>query len=697
MRRELGRTHPDSRVRFMMNDKSKFVRGYSREDVTNALLLKMISNRAFRFVRSKRVMPMPSITTQRRWVQDLKCRPGFQEESLQILREVLALSDNPSVDTLGVLVFGQSLLSAGGSSQEQASLQMVVVQGLCTAWKEPIYLGLDTPMSKDIMLDCFKKVEEGCGVKVKAIVFDPRSSETTLANLGSQGTPIEHPLDPSRTVHLFPDAACLLMDLRKDLLGSGFDIPLLSGERVHLGREAFVTLIEQGRGAHGITPAHLLHTVCDDRGTTDLRMADELLSLETARALFDVGGEAMIPHAEALEIIRNWYDVFSSGDAKPSSISSSCSGDGMAGGGVDAISALKGMGFGGSNLDRQTEALANMEYLAEQLKVPLQAAEVIIDNFGAANSEEGVPRDWQVWIRISIRSLQDMHAELRRDHQHLVIFPSRLSLHCLQSFFVSLQAYLAPAINSAAEEDDVSDGAPVILKAIKNLILAKGNGIAAAQDSSGSRVPGDSAAVEGTADEDRDSYLIAKLVRGIEEGLDSNAAPGFLLPLMAQSHATVGGGGIPRKKAAANAVKDAEEIRHRDSADKDKAASGRGGAKARKARRPKRLDKMTSFHRRGTTTKLPQGKEGPPQQGDLEDKYFELVRASDAEKIANKVVENNFPVPSLQDEGQQGIQEIEVDVHQGLETHHSSQSAADVLASLIDDPNSELITIKMDL
>ncbi|QQP32397.1 Hypothetical protein FKW44_024697, partial [Caligus rogercresseyi] len=48
----------------LINPLTKFIRGYSKEDVTTALILRSICTRAFEYLRSRKLLPLPSRQTQ---------------------------------------------------------------------------------------------------------------------------------------------------------------------------------------------------------------------------------------------------------------------------------------------------------------------------------------------------------------------------------------------------------------------------------------------------------------------------------------------------------------------------------------------------------------------------------------------------------------------------------------------------------
>ncbi len=88
----LEKTCSKGQVKRIMSPTAKYIRGYSKEDVTTALVLKTINSRAFEYLRSKKLLALPSRFTLERFLNNFQCEPGFLDDSLKILQEKLKLS-----------------------------------------------------------------------------------------------------------------------------------------------------------------------------------------------------------------------------------------------------------------------------------------------------------------------------------------------------------------------------------------------------------------------------------------------------------------------------------------------------------------------------------------------------------------------------------------------------------------------------
>ena len=59
----------------------KRAKKWSQDDIINGLLLRSFSMRAFRFLREKKLLPLPAPSTLRLWVKDFRCLPGTEKKN----------------------------------------------------------------------------------------------------------------------------------------------------------------------------------------------------------------------------------------------------------------------------------------------------------------------------------------------------------------------------------------------------------------------------------------------------------------------------------------------------------------------------------------------------------------------------------------------------------------------------------------
>lgn len=132
---------------------------WTLEDVRSAIALRSVSSKAYVFLREVQKIPLPCIATLKKWVANFSLKPG-------ILREVVRIMDlqgqNLSTpEKLTVLTFDEIYLAnkIDLERREQKiygphkTCQVVMVRGLFSKWRQPIYYEYSKPMTKEILLE----------------------------------------------------------------------------------------------------------------------------------------------------------------------------------------------------------------------------------------------------------------------------------------------------------------------------------------------------------------------------------------------------------------------------------------------------------------------------------------------------------------------------------------------------------------
>ena len=186
---------------------------WSDKDVGTALGLRILSRRAYIYVKECMRIPLPSFTTLSEWTRHFRMTPGLMELALAVLEATVTnLSD---MDKLCVLAFDDVSLDgrvcydqARDAVLEASKMQLVMVRGLTAAWKQPIAYDLDTSMTPKTLKDIISRLEE-IGLKVMAVVSDMASpNESLWTKLGITSafgdkplrTWLINPVDPLRYV-----------------------------------------------------------------------------------------------------------------------------------------------------------------------------------------------------------------------------------------------------------------------------------------------------------------------------------------------------------------------------------------------------------------------------------------------------------------------------------------------------------------
>lgn len=206
-------------------------------------------------------------------------------------------------DTLNEEVFGR-----------YRQMQVVMARGLCNSWKQPIFIGFDQKMTKEILymiIDSLKKI----GYPVVACVSDMGPGNLGLMkelNLDYQNTSFSLP-DSNEKIVYFPDAPHLLKLIRNWFLDTGFE---LNGGKM-VNSEPVKDLLNITSGE--LSVCHKLskqHVVCEKSQRQNVSMAAQLLSHTTATALIHykpgVDKQLVIRTSKFISQVNNWFDLMNS-------------------------------------------------------------------------------------------------------------------------------------------------------------------------------------------------------------------------------------------------------------------------------------------------------------------------------------------------------------------------------------------------
>ena len=81
-----------------------------------------------------------------------------------------------------------------------SKMQVLMVRGLCSSWKQPFFHDMDTPMTPEMLAEVVSRLEQ-LGLEVAAAVSDMHPANEGMwqrAGLGDNRTWIKHPADDSR-------------------------------------------------------------------------------------------------------------------------------------------------------------------------------------------------------------------------------------------------------------------------------------------------------------------------------------------------------------------------------------------------------------------------------------------------------------------------------------------------------------------
>jgi len=131
---------------------------WSSEDIASAISLRCISPKAYRYMRNVVKMPLPGLSTLRRWACNINVDPGILDAILDCMKykgktlqmhEKLVILTFDEIHLCNKIAIDRKLQQVVGSHK---SCQRVMVRSLFSKWKQPIYYDYDKAMTKDTLL-----------------------------------------------------------------------------------------------------------------------------------------------------------------------------------------------------------------------------------------------------------------------------------------------------------------------------------------------------------------------------------------------------------------------------------------------------------------------------------------------------------------------------------------------------------------
>lgn len=303
-------------------EKGKAIR-WSPEDIASAISLRSVSPKAYRYLRANNY-PLPSLSTLRSWVTTFDVSPG-------ILKNVISLMNKKSRDMskferISVLSFDEMYVSNKidiDKKHEQRigphkSCQTVMVRGLFSKWKEPIYYQFDQPMTKEILETIISELFRA-NFEVVAITSDMGAGNLALwskLDIGhNKNCYFLHPCDDSLKIFVYADVPHLIKLARNHLIDHGFII-----DNCVVNIDYFKVLLNISTSeltlAHKLTEHHL-----NLKGSMRQRVrpAVQIFSNSVAKAIEYAGKYGLMPTnsewqkaADCVQLFNDWFDLFNS-------------------------------------------------------------------------------------------------------------------------------------------------------------------------------------------------------------------------------------------------------------------------------------------------------------------------------------------------------------------------------------------------
>jgi hypothetical protein len=308
-----------AQIKYFLRKNPSRLTKWSETDMRNALTLRLLSKKTYKFLRAKKWIPLPGLTSLAKFYKNFKVEPGYLFAVEDVLRAKCAtLTEREKVATLAFdeIHLTKDLNYDAGEDQivgPHKSAQVVFIRGLFSNWKQPIFFNFDQPMTKEILETIISKVEN-IGFRVTSATSDMGPTNVAVAN-SLKITPdkpyFPHPCRKGEKIWWFYDIPHLLKLIRNHFIDDGFVLP--SGKII--SKNDMINLLSQlGKE---VTIAFKLterHIYCQQAERQKVRLAAQLFSKSTANALRTLfpNDETKKELAQFVEDVDNFFDIFNS-------------------------------------------------------------------------------------------------------------------------------------------------------------------------------------------------------------------------------------------------------------------------------------------------------------------------------------------------------------------------------------------------
>ena len=398
---------------------------WSDGEIANAVMLRKISKKAYRFAQSKMGLPLPHPRTIERWTANVPARPGFQPCANVLFAYLEQNCDE--FRRLAVLSFDEMRLSSTPSYSPKndcvyvaKQAQTFVIRGLFGKWKSILYYNYDTSATRDLLLRVIEYAEVR-GVRIVAVVCDMGPANTAARRelgVSASKSYFSNPTDPSRAIYFFHDVPHAIKLLRNHLFDDGLRMPD--------GSWIFKSLVKLVIERDGRNELRLLprvgerHLNVKGNLRQNVRMAAQIFSRKMSMAILHYCSGIPNVHqiSELFEIVNDGFDVLNSRSSS------------------DSVSARKPFGY---YPHYHTTVLRRFEQLVRTIR------------FGYR--EELLP--FQEGLLISINSAFDLLQSVKQKYPFLhTIFTSRLNQDVTESTFSQIRSLGRFYDNPSATEFD---------------------------------------------------------------------------------------------------------------------------------------------------------------------------------------------------------------------------------------------------
>ena len=235
----------DAQISTIMRKDWKRMRKLTPDDYQFALTLRLLSRKAYKFLRNSKCIPLPGFSTLKEYFKDFQIGEGVFENVMEVLK--IHSSTLSPKEKIACLAFDEvhvkSDISWNPSSDQivgpHSEANTMMIRLMFKKLKIPIWFRFDTALNKDELFKIITKIEE-VGYNVKTITCDMGPKNRGLAtqlgifvdteNPDKSKTWFKNPARPDSKIFWFYDIPHLVKLCRNNLQTYGVELP--SGAKI---------------------------------------------------------------------------------------------------------------------------------------------------------------------------------------------------------------------------------------------------------------------------------------------------------------------------------------------------------------------------------------------------------------------------------------------------------------------------------
>lgn len=295
-------------------------------DIINALSLKSLSTKTYKYLRNYMNMPLPDISTINRRIAEINVEPGLLNSVLRMMAQ--QSGSYTSGQKACTLSFDEMKIESKYCYDRASDtiyrphnyVQVVMAQGILYNWRQPLFFGYDTKLTKVLLFDIISKTEKA-GYPVHGVVCDMSgSNQGLLKSLGISMTKshFDHPVYQERSVHVFADPPHMLKLVRNNLLDHGINTSF-----GFANSQPLYEVIEYQKGDLKLTPK-VSRANLEVKGPArqKVKVAAQLMSESMEKAIQYLGEKGVVQAKTSqathklIGLVDKWFDIMNSSKVK---------------------------------------------------------------------------------------------------------------------------------------------------------------------------------------------------------------------------------------------------------------------------------------------------------------------------------------------------------------------------------------------